>query len=446
MMQFLWKYVDDILGKGFSFFAIVEMIFYFTITLIPMALPISILLSSVMVYGNLAEKYELSSMKSAGISLLRIMRPGLMVAIGTFFFSLLASNYLKPQANFNFQSRLKAIQKQKATLVIEEKIFEKDFEDYIIRVDKKDADDRTIHNILIYDHSQVDKSLLNVTRASTGEMYTDSVTGNFVMELYDGHQYTEMKREYKGNGSKKYPLMRTSYGKWRKEFDLSAFSTDDMSSGINKRKEDMLTVAQLNDALDTIDMQKAESRMDMKDIISSMSDVKADKNIKTLGKSDKTVPVLTLIDDIPDTLRTITSLVAPSTELRTIIRDANKNSVSTRERLRSFKSKIGMLDRSAGKYLLRLHQQFSFAMIGIVFLFLGAPLGSIIRKGGFGYPLLYAILFYMLFMMMAIMGEKLIRTDALHPILSAWLPNIVIAPIAIWLTYRALRDKTSLFW
>lgn len=400
-----------------------------------------------MVYGNLAERFELSSMKSAGISLIRIMWPGILLALFTFGFSLLASNYLKPQANYNFQSRLKAIRKQKATLVLEEKIFERDFDDFIIRIDQKMPDGRGIKDVTIYDHSGIDKSLLNLTKAQSGEMYTDTSSGNFIMELSDGHQYTELKREYRKEKGRTYPLMRTSFKKYRKEFDLSAFNTDDSSSGINRRKEDMLTAYQLTTGLDSLrkDMSQVYTGLD-----STLYVWKERPTIAKLGTLDRrqtTPPQKLPIRSISDsTVVSIAQLINGSSLGKEIIRAAKQKSMSNRELLRSTKNTLHAFKHKEKKYVLRLHQQFSFATICLVFLFLGAPLGNIIRKGGYGYPLLYAILFYMLFIMMAIMGEKLIRNDDLHPIIAAWLPNIIVAPLAIWLTFRALRDKKSLFW
>src|SRR5690606_16930980 len=132
-MQFLWKYIDDILGKGFTILEIMRMISYYGVMIIPMALPISILIASVMVFGDIAEKYELTSMKSAGISLIRVMMPGILLAFCTFIFSIIASNYLKPTASLEFNSWFKAMRRQKSSLSIEEGIFNDDFRNYRIR-------------------------------------------------------------------------------------------------------------------------------------------------------------------------------------------------------------------------------------------------------------------------------------------------------------------------
>ena len=203
-MQFLWKYIDDILGKGFSIFEILELISYYGLTIIPMALPISILIASVMVFGDMSEKHELPTLKSAGVSLVRIMRGGILLAVLTFVFSLFASNYLKPTASFKFKKRFDVITKQKSTLNIEEKIFNDDFNNFIIRVDEKSKDGKSMKDVLIYDHTKPDKSLINVISSDSAEMYSTEDGRYFVMNLFDGMQYQEDNRTKRKDGSTKY--------------------------------------------------------------------------------------------------------------------------------------------------------------------------------------------------------------------------------------------------
>ncbi|MBT8234102.1 MAG: LptF/LptG family permease, partial [Bacteroidia bacterium] len=186
VMQFLWKYIDEFVGKGFSFGVLLEMLFYFSVRTIPEAVPVTILIASVMVFGNLAEKYEISSMKSAGISLTRIMMMGVLIAIFTACFSLLASNYLKPRANYKFFYRFNAIRKQKPALNLAEGVFSKDFRNFVIRVGDKEANERDIKDVIIYDHSGRDRKKINMLVAKTGQMYAREDNNNFIMELNDG--------------------------------------------------------------------------------------------------------------------------------------------------------------------------------------------------------------------------------------------------------------------
>ena len=494
VMQFLWKYIDDILGKGFSVLDLLELIFYFGVTQVPMALPIAILLSSVMVFGNMSEQYELSSMKSAGVSLIRVMRPAIVLAILTALLSLVASNYLKPQANFQFQKRLRIMKSQKPSLAMEAKIFNRDFGGYSIRVNEK-TEDEEITDVLIYDHTSTDKSLVNLTKAEGGRMYNSEDGNLFIMELENGTSYREMKRERRKDGKgKKYPFMRTEFKEWKKVFDMSEFDTDDEDGmSINRNKEDMLNTFQLLNAIDSVDQKKAdlissvvneqEDRVKAlsKDFSSSRSRTgtaeaqrKKDEQIKrdqAAAKSNEKKSVNTkkkstiteLINDQKIMPKTVIKKELVNTvkqnQLDTLsnyshwyetISDNDKNNIpvkavqsSSRRKdlLRNATTNIKSLSYKRNKYILRLNQQYSFALICIVFLFIGAPLGSIIRKGGYGYPLLFAILFYMLFIISTIMGEKLVRSGSMNPIIAAWFANLLVMPVAVWLTVKALRDS-----
>ncbi len=513
VMQFLWKYIDDILGKGFSVLDLLELISYFGITQIPMALPIAILLSSVMVFGNMSERYELSSMKSAGVSLVRVMRPAIILSLLTAVLSLFASNYLKPTANFQFQKRLRAMKSQKPSLAMEAKIFNRDFGGYSIRVNEKNDEDE-IKEVLIYDHTNSDKSLVNLTKAEKGKMYNTEDGNLFVMELENGTSYREMKRERKKVGKgKKYPFMRTDFKEWKKVFDMSEFDTDDDGMNINKSKEDMLNTFQLLNAIDSVDQKKrkmvesilneeAEKKKRMKsDFNSTRSENNAAKKNKTKSKSKSSNSSNTSAKNNSKSdgqakksrlqknkgvtkkekptkkdrnIRDIVnnSIAMPKKEVKKAFRktvvqkqvdtlsnykhwyetiaseDKNnlpvkavQSSSRRKDLLRNATTNITSLNYKRNKYLLVLNQQYSFALICIVFLFIGAPLGSIIRKGGYGYPLLFAILFYMLFIITTIMGQKLVKSNSMDPIIAAWFANLLVLPIAIWLTVKALRDS-----
>ncbi|MEZ4949510.1 MAG: LptF/LptG family permease [Saprospiraceae bacterium] len=222
MMQYLWVYVDDIVGKGAGLFMLVELLSYMTVSLVPMALPIAVLISSVMVLGNLAERYELSSMKSAGIPLFRVMMPLLLACFFIAGFSFFCSDSLIPVSNLKFKSRLYDIRKQRPALSIEQGVFNDDFQDIVIRVGKKEADNETVEDVLIYDQSSIADNRLTEVIAKEGKMYTTEDGKYFVMDLFDGNQYHELKPTFK-DGKQNYPFVRTSFEEWTKVFDLGAF-------------------------------------------------------------------------------------------------------------------------------------------------------------------------------------------------------------------------------
>lgn len=477
LMQFLWKNIDDILGKGFNILEIMELIFYFGVTIIPLSVPVTILISSVMVFGNLSERYELSSLKSAGIPLTRIMKSAMLLAIATGAFSLLASNYLKPKANFKFQQRFRAIQKSKSSLLLEEGIFDDDFSGYIIRVGQKDKNGRDISDVLMYDQEHNNNAYLaNITSAKSGEMYTSDDGNLFVMNLKDGEQIKELSRSGAKEKGKKYPLMRTYFKEYKKVFDMRQFEVDEDDVNVNRNKKDMLNTFQLLGAVDSIELKKSivyqqvgqqftkiilypdstatsdntaaedsrtsGGRLSMQDVVKKYKDAGELKQAAIAKTVRHKTPIRKLQKDSYD-LDTITALVQtvlPS-ELKTLYSRTNNAATNQRDVLRSRLSSINALDKTKSRYLYTLHQQYAWALSCVVFLFIGAPLGSIIRKGGYGYPLLFAIVFYMILFIMTIMGNKLNRNGTLSYLTAAYLPIMVLLPFALIITQKALNDS-----
>ncbi|MBK9254372.1 MAG: LptF/LptG family permease [Saprospiraceae bacterium] len=525
IMQFLWKYIDEILGKGFTIAEMLELIFYYGVTLIPLAVPITILISSVMVFGDMSEKYELSSMKSAGISLFRVMLPGLFIAVFVGLFSIFASNYLKPASNLQFQKRFISLRKQKSALSIEQGIFNDAFDNYIIRVKNIGKNGRDIEDVLIYDHSPNDKSLINFLSAKSGEMYTAEEGKYFIMKLDTGIQYREMEKKSSIEGGRsELPFMRTYFDEWVKTFDMSQFDLDDGILNFNSKKEDMMNGVQILREVDTfrtninIQKEKVMERLDLlfpsvevynissktKESIVEKKEEDSTQNLlkeshskgelsivhsqntklspqnqqdstttssSSFSKKPKSkMPVKVLksakVSALATAINNSSVPITPEIQNKKLVNqkytviDSAKSFISTidsvdfnlivtqalselsRDRDELATMKNFNLDNSAKeqKYLLRFHQHYSWAFVCIVFLFIGAPMGSIIRKGGYGYPFLVAILFYMLFIITTIMGEKLIKTDSITGIMAAWMPCLVLLPFSIVLSVLALKD------
>jgi lipopolysaccharide export system permease protein len=510
VMQFLWKYIDELVGKGLSFWFLVELVFYYAVTIVPLSVPITILISSVMVYGNMAEKYEISSFKSAGVSLMRVMRPGIMLALFTFSFSLLASNYLKPKANLKFYQAFENVRKQKPSLTIEQGIFNDDFKGFSIKVGKKLADDINIEDVMIYDNSN--RSFLNLTTAEKGKMYTISNGKYFIMELEDVQQYRELLDNDKNNQNQSTAFLRSQFKTWKKTFDMSEFEFSERTSGLARRKYDLYNSLQLMRGIDTInrDLVKISFRnkypfddlgfididstalKKVEDIekagnagnpdLSSYDEIplqaekaktatkpiqnksvilsnkgnnltKLNQKLKTLKQNKPIIfeekpvkkEVLVLFNENVDhdTVQTLTWLL-PKNLASSIIFRALNSSQTVNEKVKASMNEGRMKTINKRKYQLRFHQIYSWAVVCIIFMFIGAPLGSIVRKGGYGYPLLIAIVFFMVFIILMIMGEKLNKSQSLSAWLAAWLPCLVLFPISVILSYLALGDVTSL--
>jgi len=470
LMQFLWKYIDDIAGKGISFPIIMELLFYFGVSIIPKAVPVTILIASVMVFGNLAERYELSSMKSAGISLTRIFMGGFIIAMLTAIFSLFASNYLKPRAYFNFLERLNAVKSQKLALSFEEDVFSKDFRNYVIRLGDIDVNGRDISDVLIYDHTGNDKSKLSLLTAQGGAMYTDEENNLFVMELGLGEQYREMVEKSPDKSKHKHPLLRTKFERWTKIFDMSDFDMEAKNFSITRREHDLLNAKQLLVTIDSFDNQITKNTDKMVVNFQNLLDVEVvsekekeessalpSKVQAAITKQDNQVQAknrnaIKSISEpatqyISKDLNQYTSLIETFDTLsaKSIIKASKYNANKRNDLIRQNEARNKSLQSQKNRCTLRYHQIYAWALICIIFLFIGAPLGSIVRKGGYGYPLLIAIIFFMMFIIIDMMGDKLTTSNAINPIMAGWLSNIILGPVAILITYMALRDSNFSF-
>ncbi len=456
IMQFLWTYIDDIVGKGVNMIVLMELISYLSVSLFPMALPIAVLISSVMIMGNMSERYELASFKSAGVPLLRVMLPLIFFASGIAIFSFLCSNYFIPVANLQFKSRLYDIRKQKPTLNLEQGVFNEDFQNFVIHIGKKEEDNKTIHDVIIYDHV-TNQNRYNMITARRGEMFNTDDRKYFVMNLFDGHQYQETKSNHTKTG-KTYPFVRTNFKEWTKIFDLSEFDLKETDTKLFKSHESMLSCSQLMDAIDSLDVKMERQRDGMLGLINQTihsrkpvrTDTKPKKNktrksssLSSAGKYNKGRIYKQKIDKPLDEYDSFIELFSET--------DQNKLFSKVQTNMRSVqgkaKSTVRSLERNnlkRAKYTFELHAKLGMSVICIIFLFIGAPMGAIVRKGGFGYPILIAILFFMLFMVLSIFSEKMSEGFFLDPVLAAWLPCLVLLPIGIFLTIRAMNDRVVL--
>lgn len=480
VMQFLWKYIDDISGKGIDTLEIMELFFYFALTLIPKAIPITILLSSVFVFGNMSEKFELTSMKSAGISFYRIMRVGIMIGLMTALLSVVASNLIVPKANQAFLKRFYGIKKAKPSMVIEEGIFNDDFSGYMIYVGDKHKNGTDISKVLIYDHTTVESKRINVITAKSGKMSVSPDGNNFIMTLFDGEQIRELKENLQHNSSEKtYPLTKANFKQWQKSFDMSEFQLRDDESAVQRRPYDLMNTPQL---LYNIDSIQAETDVLIRSHVNNFSNMlgihkdhkfldttspasvvsknpsdtaakekeKEKERKKKIAKAKKrhTVAYKSIrYDSIKiDTVNAFIETIQEKERLK-ILKAAYTKANHQNNHILATSNKLTVTSAKENLLHFKVNQQYSWALICLMFLFIGAPLGSIIQKGGYGFPLLVSILFFMLFIIMDIMGNRLMTGKVINPYLAAWLPNLVLLPFAILFTYKAVRDsKLQFFW
>ena len=421
MMQILWKYIDDLVGKGLPFFTIVKFVWYASATLSSLAMPIAILISSIMTFGNLGESFELVAIKSAGISLLRFMRPLLWFTVLLCIITFLFANYVIPYSQLKFVTLYRDILVKKPALNMKQGIFYKDIDKYAIKVGKKDENGTKIENVLIYEQSNILQE--NTIVAKSGNMQISDNNNYLEFKLKDGNRYQE-KGSY-GDSSTEY--VRLQFQTFKKLFDLSAFNQKASNEEDLKNNSKMLSATQLNKNIDSVSKIKDSLSKNISKYIHAslkyVNDTSSQwKNVGpvTFKSKEKLFP-----DSAEDILyeRSISK-----------IGEIKNNLFFNNTEFESKKQDIINLK-------LEWQRKFAFSLACMVLFFIGAPLGSIIRKGGLGMPLVIAIVFFLIFHLLNMFGEKFVRTETLSPFLGMWLAIIVLTPVGIFFTYKAMNDS-----
>jgi lipopolysaccharide export system permease protein len=421
VMQFFWLYIDDLVGKGLDVTTILQFIWYVSLTLVPLALPLALLLSSIMTFGNLGESFELVAIKSAGISLTRFMRPLFMVTLGLSGIAFIFSNNIIPVANLKM-SRLKYdIIVTKPAFDIKPGIFYNKIDGFVIKLGSK-TQDSLIKDVVIFERNYSLQD--NIITAKSGVMRVSADKRFLEFFLQDGWRYTE-----KGNrGTTNTEYTRLGFKSYKKVMDLSSFKMNKTEDSLFKYDPKMLSVRQIHEAVDSLHAKSKDyGKRSQKELAPYLTFVRyLDSNV-VVGKPQQQ---LKKFDDyLPDSLRTI-------------INDR------TASQLNAVKSTIDQLaleyanrEDTLKKHWIEWHRKFTLSVACLVLFIIGAPLGSIIRKGGLGMPLIFAIVFFVIFYLLNTFGEKFAKEDVLSPLGGMWLSTTILTPIGIFLTYKALRDS-----
>lgn len=426
LMLFLFKYIDDLIGKGFEWYVILELLLYASATNVAMALPLAILLSSIMTFGSLGENYELVAIKSAGISLQRAMMPLIltvsMLSVGAFLFS----DYMLPVANLKMGSLLYDVRNQKAAFMIKEGIFNNSIPGYSIRVRKKDPD-QTLHDVLIYERN-TSSGNVNVLMAKEGQMFISDDNQLLILKLKDGKRYEETPGTA-GAYNPRQRFMRTEFKETEQKFDLSGFQMKRTDEELFKSNYAMLNLRQLNFYRDSF-VVKGDSNLrsvytDLKLLARSYRN-DTTENADSAGVAGKYKDVLTLI---PKEKR-MQSIQSAKDQVRTVRDVLNRK-------------ELYIMDNNARirGFLIELNRKFTLAVSCLILFFIGAPLGAIIRKGGLGLPVVMSVIFFLLYHIISTIGEKSVKQGTLAPFIGMWIAIFTLAPLGAFLTYKATVDS-----
>ncbi len=428
VMQFLWKYVDDLMGKGLEWYVLAELLVYATASFVPLALPLGILLSSIMTMGGLGENSELTPMRSAGLPLFRIMSPLVVLvfvlAIGSFFFS----NNVMPVANLKFKSLLYDITNKKPALNLVPGAFYNGIEGFSIRVKEKDQDSGRLTDVLIYDHRKAFQGNRTVLRARTGVMGRSTDEAFLLLTLEDGYFYDE--RSISGKDDRTRPLLSGRFQQQVVRFDLSGLGLDRTDEDLFRSNYQMLTMGQLAVALDSLNEHYAERRAQEEKYLRNGLFITRDSTAATANGPYE--PMRVKLDRFSPTMRA---------NLYDVAVNMTRNTINYLDRTLQQREQRA---ENIAHFRIEWHRKLVLAAACIIFFFIGAPLGAIIRKGGMGLPTVFAIMFFLVFHITSFSTEKLVIAGNLEAWPGMWISSMVLLPIGLFLTWKAATDSPLL--
>ncbi|MDY0255101.1 MAG: LptF/LptG family permease [Tenuifilaceae bacterium] len=432
LMQFLWKYIDDLVGKGLDVHVIAELMLYASASLVPMALPLSTLLASLMTLGNLGENNELLAMKSAGISLPRILRPlivvTVLISVGAFFFS----NNVLPYTNLKMSTLLWDVRQQRPELQIKVGVFNDDIEGYSIKISDRDPKTSLMHNVLIYDHRSKDGNLM-VTVADSGYMHITNDEQYMVITLYNGYTYEEMleSRAVRRTDSRKFPARRNSFDEQVVLLELQGFGLERSGDDLFKSSFHALNLSQLAKARDSLSVE-IEKRKET--AINNLLKHSLFQNPFHLTRDSTALVTYTLSKD------SLFDRLPPNVQETTLGR-AISSARSAKSSVSTTASDLNSRTKHMVRHTIEWHRKFALAFSCFVFFFIGAPLGAIIRKGGLGMPVVVSVLFFVVYYVISLTGEKFARELIWDPHLGMWVSSFILLPLGIFLSYKATTDS-----
>lgn len=449
LMQFLWRYIDDMVGKGLSILVLGEMFFYAALFLVPMALPLAILLASLMTFGNLGERLELLAMKSAGVSLIHIMRPLIitigMISVGAFFFQ----NNVMPIAQVKLYTLLYSMRQKSPELDIPEGSFYKDIPGFNVYVKHKDTKTGLLKDLMIYDYSEGFNNA-RVIVADSGRLKTSADKLFLILSLYNGESFENLKSQEKtSQTTKAVPYRRESFSTKDIliEFDANFNRTDEsfmQNQYLGKNLKDLqLSIDSMNCKLDSIRIINADNLYDGSYLKSFKTPAKENPDQKDSLLRAEVTPLFEA-ESSPDTdFESIYQSLTPSGKASVLNRTKSAiENIRTDYYFRA--STVGTEAAKIRRHMTEWHKKFTLSFACLVFFFIGAPLGAIIRKGGLGMPVVISVILFIFYYIIDNMGYKMARDGVWPAWQGMWLSSAVLTPMGIFLTYKAVKDSVIL--
>lgn len=428
MLQGIWLFISELAGKNLDFYLIIKFLAFYSPKIVPLVLPLSVLLASIMTFGSFAENYEFAAMKSSGISLKRAMRGLTIFIIILSFVAFFFANNVIPKAEFKFITLRSSIVQQKPSMAIVEGQFSDVGTGYNIKVNKKyGPDDTLLEGVTIHKKALNGTGLSVVIKAKTGKIVGSEKSNFLQLILFDGNYYEDVFPK-KFEDRKRIPFAKSDFKKYIINFDLAPLNKTNTDNTVISTNS-MLTINELNYTLDSLNNNKKKDLLSFKE--------NTYNRYAFYTKKDTLVPL-----DFDMTSRKIDSLMTNDLFFKRQVLEIAKSNISNiRYTMESTSYDFKYKTKNINEHWLAFHDKFVIAFACILMFFIGAPLGAIIRKGGLGLPIVFAITIFITFHFINVFGKKLAQEDGIAPFLGAWMSTFILTPVAVLLTHRATNDK-----
>jgi lipopolysaccharide export system permease protein len=425
ILQTVWLFISELAGKDLDLAMILKFLMFATPRIIPLVLPLSVLLSSIMTFGNLAENYEFAAMKSAGISLQRGMKSLIIFILFLSITAFIFANNVIPYAEYKFINFRKNIAQVKPALAIAEGQFS-DVGFYNIKVNKKSGENgNTLTGITIHKKSALGDGNKTVIKAKNGELISSEKSSTLKLALHDGYYYEDIvPKKYEDRD--KIPFAKSSFKTYIINIDLSKLNSSNDNEDKISNTHSMLNINELSFTLDSLNKNLNTDILSFSE--NSNQRIAAFKNNKLQSiKNNRAVP------------SNLLSFFQNDEKLE-ILKIASSAVESVGFSIESTKTELTFKKKNINDHLLAFYDKFVIAFACFLMFFIGAPLGAIIRKGGLGLPIVFAVLVFITFHFINTFGKRISQEDGLSPFLGAWMSSFILSPLAILLTYRATND------
>lgn len=429
VLQTIWLYISELAGKDLDVWIVLKFLWYVSPRLIPLVLPLTILVTSLMVFGSFAEKYEFAAMKSTGISLQRAMGSVIgfiiVLSITAFFFA----NNVIPYSEYKWQNLRRNISQFQPSMVISEGQFSQIGDMFNIKVEKKSGDrDQFLKDVVIHKKNETKPNgNFTVIIANNGELASEEGSNTLSLILKEGNYYEEIQTKNPGK-QKGEPFAKSYFDEYSINIDLTELNNKDIDKENNLNNQNMYNISELRVEIDSLSESYST---DIQSYTKNMYYRSGVEKFKEYQKEDTITPI---------SIETILDIYAPPQQLQ-IVKLALNNAKGTLQTADAKKTEFKNKTKRLNKTEIALHEKYALGVACIILFFVGAPLGAIIRKGGMGLPMVVAILLFLTYHFIGIFAKNSAEDGTMHPFIATWLSTGIMLPLSIWLTYRATTDQ-----